>query len=83
VPALFAKVREVSNSAEKFIYIGFSQGTTTVFAGLADPVTTGMYHSYIKKVYALAPVIFLSQSTNPLMWIAKEIQKKVYEIFRS
>lgn len=61
------------NTSEKPInYVGFSQGTTQMFASLGDPKTSSKIQKYLDKFVALAPIISLrSQRAKILSNVSK------------
>lgn len=54
---------------QKLIYVGHSQGTTQMFAALSDPATSAFINSKVKKFIALAPVVYLSHQSSPVVTI--------------
>eukprot|EP01017_Pseudomicrothorax_dubius_P048725 TRINITY_DN892_c0_g1_i1.p1 TRINITY_DN892_c0_g1~~TRINITY_DN892_c0_g1_i1.p1 ORF type:complete len:414 (+),score=86.80 TRINITY_DN892_c0_g1_i1:66-1307(+) len=63
-PAHFSYITRVTGQ-EKINYIGHSQGTTQMFAALADREATVVRH--IDKFIALAPVVHMKFITNDFM----------------
>jgi pimeloyl-ACP methyl ester carboxylesterase len=57
---------------EKLTYIGHSQGTTQMFAGLSDPATALLLNNNVNKFIALAPVVYLP---NQLSGFLKTVSK--------
>lgn len=49
---------------EKVVFVGHSQGTTQMFAGLSDDESKDYLNSKISKFIALAPVVFATQCNN-------------------
>lgn len=65
VPAMIDCVLGVSKQ-KKLIYVGHSQGTTSffVFASLRPE-----YHRKVEAMFALAPVAFMGETSQPLLRI--------------
>jgi len=70
VPAVIDAVLKLRKKS-KVIYIGHSQGTTTMFALLSSKPA---YNDKISIFVALAPVVYFSHTTSPLFVAASEIE---------
>lgn len=70
VPAVIDAVRDWTKKS-KVIYIGHSQGTTTMFALLSSKPS---YNDKISIFAALAPVTYFSHTTSPLYVYASQIE---------
>ena len=58
---------------QKLTFVGHSQGTSQMFAALADPDTAGFVNSKVKKYIALAPVVYLTHQTSALVSLMGKI----------
>lgn len=58
VPGNLQYISSVTNRKD-IVYIGHSQGTSQMFAALSDPVVRPKVVPYLKRFYALAPVVYL------------------------
>ena len=65
-PAIIEYILKITGE-EKVTYIGHSQGTTQMFAGLCDPLSKDYLNSKIRKYIALAPVVYTTACTNKLL----------------
>ena len=52
---------------QKVVYVGHSQGTTQMFAALADRATAAFMNAKVKKFIALAPVVYFGQQSSPFV----------------
>ena len=64
VPANLKYVNQATDS--QIIYIGYSQGTTQMFAALSDAKIRPKVAPLIKVFYALAPIVYLDQNKVPV-----------------
>ena len=62
-PAIVEYILRVTGR-KKLVYIGHSQGTTQMFAGLSDPASTDFLNQKVSKFIALAPVVYATNITN-------------------
>ena len=51
-------------SQSKVTYVGHSQGTSQMFAGLSDPKISDFINSKVQKFIALAPVVYLANTRS-------------------
>jgi len=56
-----------TSQADNLYYVGFSLGTTTAFAKLAEDA---QFAQKIKKFYALGPMATVNHAKGPLRWMA-------------
>lgn len=73
VPAAFKKIRETTG-AQKITYVGHSQGTTQMFAALADKDTNYKIAPYLEAFHAFAPVLFLTNTKIAPLQLAKKLE---------
>ena len=69
VPANIRYVLGITGKS-KLTYVGFSQGTSQMFAALTDPATTAYVNSVVDKFIALGPVVYFANEGSPLLRIA-------------
>ena len=72
VPANIKTILQVSGMP-KLTYIGHSQGTSQMFAALADPAVSPKVAPYVDAFHALAPVVYLSNTKELGMLLAKPL----------
>ena len=65
-PAIVEYILRATGEA-RVTYIGHSQGTTQMFAGLSDPLSKDYLNAKVKKFIALAPVVYTTACTNKLL----------------
>ena len=64
LPALISHVLKTTGQ-HSLVYIGYSQGTTEMFAALADPATSKWVNRVVSHFVALAPIAFLNNLRSP------------------
>lgn len=62
-PAIIEYILRLTGQT-KVVYVGHSQGTTQMFAGLSDPASKDYLNSKVAKFVALAPVVYATQCNN-------------------
>jgi pimeloyl-ACP methyl ester carboxylesterase len=72
-PANFRKIRQITG-AQKITYVGHSQGTTQMFAALADKETNPKIAPYLEAFHAFAPVLFLTNTKIAPLQLAKKLE---------
>ena len=72
IPAAIAKVRQVTGM-DKMTYFGHSQGTSQMFAALADPAVSPKVAPYLEAFHAFAPVVYLTNTKLQFFELAKVI----------
>ena len=65
VPANINYIYSITN--QKVIYIGHSQGTTSMFAALSEPEISKKFESKIEKFIALAPIVYLANQSSTIL----------------
>ena len=70
IPAAFSKIRQVTGM-EKITYFGHSQGTSQMFAALADPEVSPKVAPYLEAFHAFAPVVYLTNTKMLFFDLAK------------
>lgn len=69
VPAHFSYIHRITRN-KKINYVGHSQGTTQMFAGLSDPISRAKISPYLGTFYAMAPVLSLAHNRQGVVPIA-------------
>ena len=71
IPAVINYINSINKSGEKIIYVGHSQGTSSMFSGLTHKFD--FYKKNIKLFVALAPVARMANLGSTLLSILANI----------
>jgi hypothetical protein len=59
IPAMYEEILSVCPE-HKITVIGYSQGTSEMFAGLVDEVSSELLTAHTEKFIAVAPIVYLN-----------------------
>ena len=75
IPAIYSEILKNYQGQKKIIYMGVSQGSSAMFAGLCDQKTKEYLTKNTEIFYAMAPVVYM---TN-IEFVLSRIRAYFYE----